>query len=398
MKKDKINIEKVTGTLLILCWITIIFCLILKLFGYKEFEIPSIDFNINHILRKIINGTLYCLNGYLFTLLLVKRKLSKKESLIIILINAIMFIPTLWDKIAPFKIIYEIIIYFIIGIVLIKDKWYKILFEVLNISLIFIFYQVITMIYKNINIKVIPTDFISMQILQIDYYLLIGLTIIYYFKKGGFTYGRWLSFLVFLSKRKSSKQSLSENNSSVQQSKEKANLGFKLFIIMLSIFQIALVGISCYFFNNTTIEYLIIILSFFIMRKIFGKSYHADSVIKCTTLSLIIFLCATKLSMPQYMTIICNVLIGCVVAYMMHVWYYYIKYTSSNGITLCKGMPTESLIELRERYNLNELEFNILNDYDVKRHKLERIANKYNYSIDGIKKIKGKIVKKINEF
>ena len=59
----KIDIEKATARLIFLCWITIFICLILKFFGFKELEIPYIDFEINHIIRKIINCLFYCLNG-----------------------------------------------------------------------------------------------------------------------------------------------------------------------------------------------------------------------------------------------------------------------------------------------------------------------------------------------
>ncbi|MGN1337344.1 MAG: accessory gene regulator B family protein [Candidatus Coprovivens sp.] len=145
------------------------------------------------------------------------------------------------------------------------------------------------------------------------------------------------------------------------------------------------------------LEYFIIIISFFIMRQCFGKSYHADSVIKCTTLSLLVFVLATKLSMPIYLTILCNVLIGCLVAYIMHIWYYYIKYTSNCGITVSKGMSIEDLIELKNQYGLTELEFNILNDYYINRIKINDIAFKYEYSSDGIKKIKAKALNKITK-
>ncbi len=391
----RIDIEKATSRLIFLCWMTIFVCLILKFFGYKGFEMPYIQNDINIWVKRIINCTTYVINGLLFTLLLVKRKLSKKEIIITILVNIIMFIPTLWDNIANFKFIWETICYFILGLIFIKDKWYKILLETLTISCIFIFYQFITMIYKNINVSIHLNKFLENKILQIDYYILIGLTIIHNFKKGGYIYGRGCRFLVFLSKPKSIKQLLSNYKTSIQQDKKKNDVGFKLFIIMLSICQIAIVGVACYFINNVTIEYLVIIMSFFFMRQCFGKSYHADSVIKCTTLSILVFVLSTRLSLPMYFTILCNIFIGCLVAYIMHIWYYYIKYTTNVGITICKGMTLENLLEIKNQYNLNEMEFDILNDYYVKKHKLDKIAITYSYSVDNIKKIKAKALNKI---
>lgn len=392
----KIDIERATARLIFLCWITIFVCLILKFFGFKEFKIPIISqIEIHHIVKKIINCIFYCLNGLCFTLILVKRRLKLKEFILVMIINIILFIISMFSKLNVIRFILEFICYAFIGVLFIKDKWYKICIESTLILFIFSIYQIVTMLYKDINVEIKPVDLISNLVLDLDYYMLILLTIIREFKKGGYIYGRWLTFLAILSKPKSIKQLLSNYKTSIQQDKKKNDVGFKLFIIMLSICQIAIVGVSCYFINNVILEYFIIIISFFFMRQCFGKSYHADSVIKCTTLSIMTFVLSTRLSLPIYLTILCNIFIGCLVAYIMHIWYYYIKYTTNAGITICKGMTLENLLEIKNQYNLNEMEFDILNDYYVKKHKLDKIAITYSYSVDNIKKIKAKALKKI---
>lgn len=60
-------------------------------------------------------------------------------------------------------------------------------------------------------------------------------------------------------------------------------------------------------------------------------------------------------------------------------------------------MSLDNLLEIKNQYNINEMEFNILNDYYVKKHKLDKIAITYSYSIDNIKKIKAKALKKITK-
>lgn len=315
----RIDIEKATARLIFLCWITIFVCLILKFFGFKEFEIPYIDFEINIWCQRIIYYILYYINTILFLLLLVKRKLKIKEYIICLISSSITFTISMFDKTNIIKISLELLSYIIMGFITIKDKWYKIIIECLTISLITMFYQFITIIYKNFNLNFICFDFIPSLILQIDYYALMILTIIHFFKKGGYIYGYWKSILVFLSKPKGFKQLLSKDKTSIQQDKKTNDVGFKLFIVMLSICQIAIVGVSCYFINNVILEYFIIIISFFFMRQCFGKSYHADSVIKCTTLSIMTFVLSTRLSLPIYLTILCNIFIGCLVAYIMHI-------------------------------------------------------------------------------
>lgn len=328
-------------------------------------------------------------------MILIKRKLKFKEYILIICLSIPLFILTMFKFLSVYKIILEFIVYVILGKILTRDKIYKIIIESILILILFTIYQLLTVCYKNIN----KTDFnfITTTILQLDYYILLMLTILHEFKKGGYIYGRWKSFLVNFSKQKGNSQSLGKNQTPIQQSKTKHDVGFKIFIVLLSVTQLAIVGTACYFINNTTYQFVIIFVSFVFMRHVFGKSYHADSVLTCTALSCFTFVLATKLVYPSYITILFNVIIGCLVAYIMHVWYYYFKYTSSSGITVCKGMSSEDLDNLCKIHNLKPMEYNVLNCYYVKGYKLDKIAITYDYSIDNIKKIKANALKKLNE-
>lgn len=386
----KIDKQKMYFYLILLSWFTIILSFIIKIFGFKEFEFPEYTYNINVWVRRFINCFFYCLNGLCFALILVKRKLKFKEILIVLSLNVFLFIISLFEIMTNFTILFEFIIYFLIGIILIKDKWYKILLETFIILLIFTIYQLLTMFYKNINIKINVDNFIIEKILYIDYYMLLLLTILHNLKEGDYIYGRWKRFLAIFSKRKCFSENVCQNQKTIQN-----EIGFKIFIVVLSIFQIFLVGTLCYFVNKVIFQYIIIIISFFIMRKVFGKSYHANSVIKCTTLSILVFVTATRISMPLNVTIILNVLIGCIVAYAMFVMYYFIKYTTKDGITICKGISKDILLNLCNNSNLNELETNILIMFYCERKSITYIANKMNYSYDNIWKLKSKALTKI---
>lgn len=392
MKVDKM---KLYNALITLCWCVIIFCLILKIFGYKEFEIPILGGTPHHIVRKIINCILYCINGTCFIIILIKRLLKTKELLIVIPINIFLYILSVFPSINIIQFILEFISYPIIGILLTKDKWYRQLLESTIISITIIIYQAITMLYKNIPIAIKPVDFISDKVLQIDYYVIVLLTILKNIKIGGYIYGRWQKFLVLLSKPKRFKECLFKNKKSIQEVDEE--IGFKLFIIFLSIAQLVGVGVCCYFINNVIVEYVIIVMSFFILRKVFGKCYHANSVIKCTTLSILVFVIATRISLPLWLSVFCNVLIGCLVAYTMYVMYYFIKFTTTSGITIHKGMSLEDLNSLCELHKVDEIDKTILVEYYVKRKHIDAIAYKLNYSTDAIKKRKANILKRIRE-
>jgi hypothetical protein len=249
------------------------------------------------------------------------------------------------------------------------------------------------MSYKGINIKVNPVGFIPDKILQIDYYTLIILTVLNELKKGGYIYGRWIKFLDLLSKRKSFEKSIQQNQKNVQE----IEFGFKLFIILLSIAQFFVVGVACYFINGVIFEYIAIFVSFCVMRQIFGKSYHSDSIIKCTTLAIVVFVTATRISLPLWLSSLCNVMIGCLIAYMMYIMYYYIKFTSISGTTIYRGMKLEDLNDLCDLYKIEQIDKTILVEYYVKRKRLDNIAIKLNYSVEAIKKRKAKVLKVFQE-
>lgn len=393
----QIDKGKMYGSLVRLCWATILLCLVLKLFGSKQFEMPEYTYNIPDTIQKIVNYIFYCFNSFLFSLVLVKRKLTIKETLIVIGLSTPLFIINLFQNniVNILKFILEILVYFIIGKVFTKQKWYKILLEVFIVSVLVILYQAITLFYKSINILA-NNNFVSLLILQIDYYLLLVLTILFIFNKEVYTYEQWKSILVLLPIRRRSKKSIQQVQSNLQkESVEDNSKGFKLFTLMLSVFQFMLVFTLCYFINSTTWQFVVIFVSFCIMRAVFGKSYHANSIITCTTLSCVVFVIATRLSLPPYISTLCNVIIGLLVAYMMYVLYYFNKYTTSQGITISRGMSKEALDEILSNHNLNEIETKILTGYYVKRKSLQYIATSVGYSIDNVKKIKAKIIKRI---
>lgn len=390
-----INKSKMYGSLIALCWATIALCLILKLFGSKEFDMPEYTYNINIWIQRIINYIFYIINSLMFGMLLVKRKLKLKEMFIVICLFTPLYYMSLYSKLLPIKFVLETVMYILLGYLLTKDKFWKILLECILIFVLISLYQIITMAYKNINIKIMVDNFIVDKILMIDYYTLIILTYLYASRKGEYLfYGyRWFKFLVVLSNKRRNKETLQQNLQ--KKSIEDESKGFKLFALMLAVFQFMLVFTLCYFINNTTWQFVVIFISFCVLRLVFGKSYHCNSIINCTSLSCLVFVIATRLSLPTYISILCNVIIGLLVAYLMYILYYFNKNTNSQGVVLSRGMSLEALIEMCSNLQLNEMEMKILTEYYVKRKSLQSIAMAVGYSKINVSKIKQKAVKKI---
>ena len=82
--------KQVYRNTLLLCIFTILVAFVMKLFGYEGFHIPAIDNHINNnlIIISICYALLYTINGILLIILVVKRKLNKKELIISYLLKS----------------------------------------------------------------------------------------------------------------------------------------------------------------------------------------------------------------------------------------------------------------------------------------------------------------------
>ena len=360
---------------------------------------PEYTYNLNIWIIRLVNYVLYLINSICFSMLIAKRKLKLKETFIVIGLCTPLFIMSLYSFLLIPKFILEIIIYILIGKLLLKDKMWKVTLEAITIFLIINVYQIISLMFKSLNVRIVANNFVVDKLLLFDYYIMIVLTYLKASKRGGYIYARFRRFklLVVLSNRRSRKESISKNQSVIHKESVESEKGYKLFVVMLSVFQFTLVGFLCYFINNVTWQYIVVFISFVVMRLCFGKSYHCNSVIACTTLSCVTFISATRLGLPPHISVLCNVLNGCLLAYLMYVLYYFFKYTTAQAITIQKGMSKDLLLIVCKENNLTEFETNILIEYYCNRNKLLWIANKYGYSEDRLKAIKRNILERISK-
>lgn len=387
-----INKLKMYTYLQALCWFTIITCNILKLFGYKNFQMPEFTYNVNIWIITIVNFIFYLIDTVLALLLLIKRKPTYKEVLISFALATIPFVISMFTVTYKFKMLFEVLIYIVMGFIFIKDKWYKVLFETVSIYVIVSIFQTLSLLYRNINVNIIVENFIVTKILKIDFYVMMVLIILRNMKKGGYIHDRWFRFLVVLSNKRRNEKSLFKNQKDVQESIA-SEFGFKMFTLMLSIFQFVLVGTLCYFINKVTWQFIIVFISFVFMRICFGKSYHCNKIITCTTLSCVSFLLATSVNFPEYMSVLWTVATGALLAYLMYVLYHFIKYTTSQGITLCVGMSEDALDALVSTAPISEIDYKILKCFYVDKKSITQIANLIGYSNESIKKHKAKTLK-----
>ena len=185
---------------IILCWIMLVACFIIKLFGGNWFEVVCtnehfsnlcrfIDNNV--VLRSIVGFILYVPSTFL---VLVSSsfltKPNKKQLLFLIL-----FVSSVWclnfiDN--TIKGIVEFVMILISPILvklfdkncgfanIIKNRWYYGIVA----NVIVLVFQMISLIIRNVGIKVTHDSLLITSILMIDYYIMVLLYYLYIKEKG----------------------------------------------------------------------------------------------------------------------------------------------------------------------------------------------------------------------
>lgn len=375
---------KVYKTTLLLCIFVILLSFVMKLFGYTGFSIPIIDHAINNNLAimYISYGLLFITNAILVILLIVKVRLKWKHYLIIIIIFLLDYLSTCLVDLGYLTFIVEIICFGICSFIITKDK--KIVFEVLLMYFLNFVYQIISLFTKNLNIAIADETFTTNITFMIDYYMLLIVSILCFKRKEVHIYElvielihvcfrRPKTFNLIHSKRRCEEKCLQQSKTHVQE----VEVGYLVFNIVLAIFQIMLVGFASFLVKNTIVNFVIIYLSFIILRSVFKESYHAETVLKCTTMAMVIFTCATELSLDVNISILSSVLIGLLVAFVLHIAYYYENYIKcTNDIT---KLDLENL-KLRLGY-LEQIEIEMLYDYWHRGNTtVDEVAEKYGYN------------------
>ena len=117
------------------------------------------------------------------------------------------------------------------------------------------------------------------------------------------------------------------------------------------------------------------------MRAFFGMSYHAKTIITCTSLATLVFSIATRVSLPLYISILCNVLIGLLIAYILFI----IAQNETNSKLLEKYKVNVSMMDKESimiKFGLSEIEASMIYDYYHRENfeTVEDIADRYHYN------------------
>lgn len=144
--------------------------------------------------------------------------------------------------------------------------------------------------------------------------------------------------------------------------------------------------------NGTFIECIFIANTFFITKHTFGKAFHLPNMAQCFVVSNITYYVLNKVTTPLGISILFPIMLGAGLSYFTS------KLVKKAYQPLYRGMSEDKFNEtILKVVDKDSDKYKICYDYFVLKGDARKLSFKYNYSVAGIRKIKDRINKKIEE-
>lgn len=411
MKKD---LDKLLSRTL-LTYTTVLFAVfVLKMFGLNYFEIDNGNKIINGLNNFILNWHLeyvwYFITLFINTFIIMAISCNDNSKNMIKFVTITMPLNILIQYIKsnynfPFIFVFTDLLYlFILSLWYIKfikrEKIFR--YNITNywfFMFINFIYQLISLITRNITIMNqlnIENNFVMNIIINFDYMILIIISYKLYFMKGGkdlwdLVHGYSLDLLISLKSLPTKLQTSYQTSKPKTTRDELANKIYITLFWLYNFFTVAVVLLIATL-NETFIECIFILSSFWINKGVFGKAFHLKKASTCFIVSSLSYYVLNRLTWKIGISFLVPVILGISLSYITS------KIMAKNeNLYLYKGMSRENFYNLICKVTSNEEHIKICEMYYVDKQSNLKIALACNYSEINIKKIKEKINKKIKE-
>ena len=407
MEKD---IDKLLSRTLFTYFIILFAVFALKLFGINYFGLNMDNKIINSINSFIMYWRLeqvwYSFTLFVNTFIILAITCNDKSKKMIMFSLATMplnigirFLKQTFDL--PFLFVFTDLLYlFILAICYIKivkrGKVHK--ENVINyfvFTLITILMQFISVITRNISI-IVNNNFITYFILDIDLFALMLISYKLYFMRGG--NNLWMvvhgSFSDLLISLKSLPKKLQTSYTKCKPKTTEDELANKIYLALFWLYNFFTVVVVLFIatLNETFIECIFILSSFWINKGVFGKPFHLKKASTCFIVSSLSYYVLNRLTWKVGISFLIPVVLGIALSYLTSK-----LMARRENLYLYKGMPLDKFYELITKVTCNAEHIEICKRYYVDKESNLKIALSFNYSEINIKKIKEKINKKIKE-
>lgn len=376
----------------------LILIFILKLMGLDYFGLNEntiftkviwylVKFRLDYMLQFI---GLY-VNFYLIKSIVLKNYKLDFETFLIPSINNIgiyFLIKYNCFQLYPIFNILILLIYFIIKKATIK--------RILKVFIINIIIQFISSIIRNYDTQNYNT--IVNTIMNIDYYIML---IIWYKleKQGGVKIcqenGQVVgSYSLMKANLRNLPKKLQKNLHNFRQLDKKNKIEFYVYFVFSFIWNILTILLVLFVakLNNTLIECIFILTSFWLSKHAFGRPFHLKSMFQCFIVSNLTYYVLNRITTPLGVSIFVPIMLGVGLSYVTS------KLVKKLYKPLYRGMPKELFEEtILKVEDKNSLKYNICYEYYIEKKLAVNLSMKYHYSEAGIRKILKIINKKIKE-
>lgn len=379
--------------------IVLVFTFILKIVGLNYFGLDlnnEILINISsflkrtHLLYLFYFITLYIM-FYIYLSVVCKNKKVKLVSFVSTLIELIIQIFLMKiNKSNELKYIVDFTIMIVIPMII--NKKVSIKRQIIMIFVITL-YQLISYSIRNQKINNNLNCELVDILLNIDQYILLIITYKIYFMKGGFKLCQEVGYssLKKINLKKLLKR-LQENFHNFKKKPKVERLTIIIYSVLsliwnaLTILAVMLIAKL----NRTFVECIFILTSFWLSKRIFGKAFHLSSMIQCFIVSNLTYYVLNRITTPVGISIIIPIMLGVGLSYVTS------KLVKKQYKPLYKGMPEDTFEEtITKVVDKGSTKYNICYDFYILGKSDLSSTFKYNYSIDGIRKIRNRVNDKI---
>jgi len=346
-----------------------------------------LKYKIDHVWQFI---TLY-IQLYLYLCLVCKKKKLYSWALFGTVINILtQIIITKIEAIGILYVVVSIFITFILPIIIEKKLIIK---EQIKFILLINIYQVISLFIRNIGINENYSNFVIDSLLNIDQIIMLIIKYIFIFKKGEKTclQEAGSSSLKKINLKNLPKK-LQENWRNFKKQDKVTKLTFIIYFILSLIWNIftIITVLFAAMINDTLIECIFILTSFWLSKREFGKAFHLSSMIQCFIVSNLTYYVLNRITTPLGISILIPIMLGVGLSYVTS------KLVKGTYKPLYKGMPKEvfenTILKVVDK---DSHKYKICYDFYINGKSDLSISLKYNYSVAGIRKIKNRVNDKI---
>lgn len=405
MKKD---LDKILSSTLKTYSIILIGIFILKICGLDYFGLDTNNYIIkgidNFVTKFHLEMVWYGITLYIYTYVILSISCvdnSKKMKLFTLCILPICIIMQFIKDSYNFPLLFIftdflclIMLLFCYILFIRKEKINK-----YNISNYFVYciinilFQFISVVTRNMKIENTYT-FSEAFIMNIDYIILTIMAYRLFFMKGGDNLWEWavgsFSHLLDLLKTLPTKlQQFYLNNKSKGRFDKISDMIYIPLFLLWNIFAVVVVLFIAKL-NHTFVECIIILCSFWINKKTFGKAFHMKTAISCFIVSNLTYYALNRITIPNGISLIVSVSLGIALCYFTS------KLVKSKK--LYRGMSMQEYDNtVSMMYPKDSVYYEIGKLFYVDRQSEQWIANKLCYSVPSVQKKKYELRDKIKE-